>query len=120
MRNIIAAAFAFVVLIGIANPAAATGPNYSDGKPASVSAQKAACKKTSGDTYRACKELATLPDWWSVTLDSQGQYVHTHVVNGVTLINNLRKVQPYSTLKQEFRNNIKAYRDQHVKVPMNV
>lgn len=117
MRRILAAVGTFVVLMVPAVNVHASEPNYSDGKPASKAAQVKACKGTSKDTYRACKELASLPDWWMVT-SSQGRLIHTHVANGVTIINNLRKVQPYWTLKQEFKNNVKAYRDQHVKVPM--
>lgn len=116
MRGIIALAFAFVVLIGIANPAAASGENKccGDGKVPAVSVQVAACKGTSGKTYTLCRQLAKLPEWWMATNNG-----NVHVVSGVTLIRNLRKLQPYNTLAGEFRNNIKAYKDQHVHVGPN-
>lgn len=109
-------ALSVLIGAGYAAPAMAADTGCCrDGKPASAAAQKAACKGTSGDTYRACVSLAKLPDWW---LASSGG-VNTHVGTGVSIVNSLRKSQPYYTWKAEFRSNVKAYRDQHVTVPMN-
>jgi hypothetical protein len=120
MRKFLAAVGMFVVMLVPAVNANASETNKccGDGKVPTVAAQTAACKGTSGKTFTACRTLAKLPEWWLAELDN-GRTIHIHVESGVTLINNVRKVQPYWSLLQDFNNNIKAYRDQHVHVGPN-
>lgn len=114
MRRILATvAVSAAVLLGTAG-AAHAGTPLGDGKPASHTAQKSACKGTTGTPAKDCKALAKLPDWW---MPIGG--VNYHRPNGATIIKTIRGGEPRNLWDGDFKRNIQEYNDNHAHIQLD-